>query len=161
MDIPDDYLKIDDNQITRPIASIYEVSHVLSDLAIAINDSPNLKNYIENNNGVINDIINPAEVATSLIKKGKYGKFTACSAYPECKYIKKEEKKIVEICDCPKCGHKIIEKKTKKGKIFYGCNNYPKCKYALWDKPTGEICPNCGGLMVDKKNKVVCADCGE
>ena len=72
MNIPDDYLKIDDNQITRPIASIYEVSHVLSDLAITINDSPNLKDYIENNNGVINDIINPAEIATLLIKNNKY-----------------------------------------------------------------------------------------
>ncbi len=94
-----------------------------------------------------------------VVRHGKYGKFEACSAYPECKYIKKEEKKIVEICDCPKCGHKIIEKKTKKGKIFYGCNNYPKCSYALWDKPTGEICKTCGGLMVEKKDKVYCPEC--
>jgi DNA topoisomerase-1 len=96
-----------------------------------------------------------------VIRNGKFGKFTACSSYPDCKYIKKEEKTIVEICDCPKCGHKIIEKKTKKGKIFYGCNNYPKCDFALWDKPTGEVCSNCGGLMVDKKNGVVCSDCGK
>ena len=94
-----------------------------------------------------------------VIKKGKYGKFTACSAYPECKYIKKEEKKIVEICDCPKCGHKIIEKKTKKGKIFYGCNNYPKCNYALWDKPTGEICSTCNGLIVEKNGNKYCPEC--
>ncbi len=94
-----------------------------------------------------------------VIRHGKFGKFTACSAYPECKYIKKEEKKIVEICDCPKCGHKIIEKKTKKGKVFYGCNNYPKCNYALWDKPTGEICKNCGGLIVEKKDKTYCPEC--
>ena len=92
-------------------------------------------------------------------RKGRFGKFVACSAYPECKYIKKEEKVITEICDCPKCGHKIIEKKTKKGKIFYGCNNYPKCKYALWDKPTGEICSKCGGLLVEKKDKVFCPEC--
>ena len=94
-----------------------------------------------------------------VIRTGKFGKFTACSNYPECKYIKKEEKKIVEICDCPKCGHKIIEKKSKKGKVFYGCNNYPKCNYALWDKPTGEICPDCGGLLVEKKGKVFCPSC--
>ena len=58
-----------------------------------------------------------------VIRKGKYGEFTACSNYPECKYIKKEEKKIVEVMDCPKCKTgKIVEKTTKKGKIFYGCN---------------------------------------
>ena len=96
-----------------------------------------------------------------VIRNGKFGKFVACSAYPECKYIKKEEKTIVEICDCPKCGHKIIEKKTKRGKVFYGCNNYPKCDFALWDKPTGEKCDECGGLMVDKKNKICCSDCGK
>ena len=94
-----------------------------------------------------------------VIRNGKYGEFTACSNYPDCKYIKKEEKKIVEICDCPKCGHKIIEKKTKRGKIFYGCNNYPKCNYALWDKPTGDLCPECNGLMVSKKDGVKCSEC--
>ena len=71
-----------------------------------------------------------------VIRSGKYGKFTACSNYPKCKYIKKEEKKIVEVCKCPECDNgMVVEKKTKKGKIFYGCNNYPKCKYATWDKP--------------------------
>ncbi len=70
-----------------------------------------------------------------VIRSGKYGKFTACSNYPTCKYIKKDEKKIVEICKCPECDGTIVEKRTKKGKIFYGCNNYPKCKYATWDKP--------------------------
>ena len=73
-----------------------------------------------------------------VIRKGKYGKFTACSNYPECKYIKKEEKVVVEVCDCPECGGKVVEKKTKKGKIFYGCNNFPKCTYATWDKPDGK-----------------------
>lgn len=94
-----------------------------------------------------------------VVRKGKYGSFIACSNYPTCKYIKKEEKEIKEICDCPKCGHKIIEKNTKKGKIFYGCNNYPKCNYALWDKPTGEICSKCGELIVEKKDKKYCPKC--
>ena len=92
-------------------------------------------------------------------RKGRYGEFVACSNYPTCKYIKKEERKIIEICDCPKCGGRIIEKKTKKGKIFYACNNYPKCNYALWDKPTGEICPKCGGLLVIKKKETNCPEC--
>ena len=94
-----------------------------------------------------------------VVRKGKYGSFIACSNYPECKYIKKEEKTINEICDCPKCGHKIVEKKTKKGKVFYGCNNYPKCTYALWDKPTGEVCSKCGGLMVEKSGEKYCPEC--
>ena len=94
-----------------------------------------------------------------VIRNGKFGKFVACSNYPECKYIKKEEKQIVEVCNCPKCGGKIIEKITRKGKTFYGCNNFPKCKYALWDKPTGEICPKCNGLLVTKKDTVICPEC--
>lgn len=72
-----------------------------------------------------------------VIKQSKYGKFTACSNYPTCKYIKsnKEEKEVKEIISCPKCDGKILEKKTKRGKIFYGCSNYPKCDFASWDKP--------------------------
>ena len=70
-----------------------------------------------------------------VIRTGKYGKFVACSDYPTCKYVKKEEKAIVEVGTCPECGNKIIEKRTKKGKIFYGCSNYPTCKYATWKKP--------------------------
>ena len=97
-----------------------------------------------------------------VIRKGKYGEFVACSNYPNCKYIKKDEKEVVEICKCPKCGKgMIVERKTKKGKIFYGCNNYPKCNYALWYKPTGEICPKCGELIVDKNGENICVNCEE
>ena len=70
-----------------------------------------------------------------VIRKGKYGEFTACSNYPTCKYIKKEEKKVVEVCKCPNCDGIVIEKKTKRGKKFYGCSNYPRCDYATWNKP--------------------------
>ncbi len=94
-----------------------------------------------------------------VIRKGKYGSFTACSNYPSCKYIKQEPKKVVEIMDCPICEGKIVEKKTRKGKIFYGCNNYPTCNYALWDKPTGDYCPNCHGILVAKNKKIKCVNC--
>ena len=94
-----------------------------------------------------------------IIRKGKYGAFVGCSNYPNCKYIKKEERKIVEICSCPMCDGKIVEKRTKKGKIFYGCSNYPKCAYALWDKPTGESCSTCNGLLVQKGKKIYCPTC--
>ena len=70
-----------------------------------------------------------------VIKKSKHGEFVACSNYPNCKYIMQEEKEEVVIGKCPDCDGMIIEKKTKKGKIFYGCNNIPKCKFASWDKP--------------------------
>ncbi len=96
-----------------------------------------------------------------VIKNGRYGKFEACSGYPECKYIKPKEKEpLIEVCDCPKCGGKIVERKTKKGKIFYGCANFPKCKVAVWDKPTGEVCPECHSLLVETKdNKIKCSAC--
>ena len=96
-----------------------------------------------------------------VIKQSKYGKFTACSNYPTCKYIKsnKEEKEVKEIISCPKCDGKILEKKTKRGKIFYGCSNYPKCDFASWDKPIEEKCPNCNGILTEKKDKIKCMNC--
>lgn len=95
-----------------------------------------------------------------VIKNGRYGKFEACSGYPECKYIKpKEKQEVKEVCDCPKCGGKIVERKTKRGKIFYGCGNFPKCKVAVWDKPTGELCPECHSLLVKKEDKIKCSSC--
>ena len=95
-----------------------------------------------------------------VIKQSKYGKFVACSNYPECKYIQTNEKKEVkEIMDCPSCDGKIIERKTKRGKIFYGCSNYPKCKFATWDLPTGEMCPKCNSPLVEKKDKIKCSKC--
>ena len=94
-----------------------------------------------------------------VIRKGKFGEFTACSNYPDCKYIKKEEVQVVEVCDCPNCDGKIVERKSKRGKLFYGCNHYPKCKTAYWDKPIGEKCPECGEMLVEKKNEIKCSSC--
>ena len=94
-----------------------------------------------------------------VIRKGKYGEFTACSNYPNCKYIKKEKEEVKEIIDCPNCSGKIVEKHSRKGKVFYGCNNYPKCKTAYWDMPIGEKCPNCQGMLVMKNNKIKCSNC--
>lgn len=97
-----------------------------------------------------------------VVRKSRYGEFVACSNYPTCKYIKKEEKEeqneVKEIMDCPNCGGKIVEKKTRKGKIFYGCNHFPKCKIALWDIPTGELCPKCNNLLINKDNTVKCSN---
>ena len=94
-----------------------------------------------------------------VVRKGRYGEFIACSNYPECKYIKKEEKKQVEVAKCPNCDGMLIERKTKKGKVFYGCNNFPKCKTAFWDKPLEEKCPNCNSILLQGKDEIKCSNC--
>ena len=96
-------------------------------------------------------------------KHSRYGKFVACSNYPECKYIQdndKKEENVVPIMQCPNCNDGVIvEKKTRKGKIFYGCNNFPKCKTATWERPTGDLCIKCGGMMVEGKDGIKCNNC--
>lgn len=100
------------------------------------------------------------ECGSPLVKRtGRYGEFVACSNYPECKYIKKEEKQEIVVCNCLKCNGKILERKTRRGKTFYGCSNFPKCREAYWDKPTGEKCPDCGEMLVEKDNKIKCSKC--
>jgi len=85
--------------------------------------------------------------APMVVKRGKFGAFLGCSNYPECKGIKRIEKKVG--VKCPKCETgEIVEKKSKRGRLFYGCSTYPKCDFALWSKPTGEKCPKCGSLLV-------------
>ena len=93
-----------------------------------------------------------------VIKRGRYGMFLGCSKYPECKNIKKIENKTG--VSCPKCQTgEIVEKKTKRGRNFYGCNAYPKCDFALWSKPTQEKCPECKSLLVfAAKNKLKCSN---
>jgi len=90
-----------------------------------------------------------------VIRLGKFGRFYACSSFPKCRYTEPLEKNTLGI-KCPKCKKgEIIEKKTRKGKIFYACNQFPKCDFALWDKPTGEKCPECDSLLVETKRKQV------
>jgi len=109
--------------------------------------------------------------APLLIRLGKYGRFYACSKFPKCKYTESLEKNTLGV-KCPKCQKveedksssspfagaregKIVEKRTKKRKIFYGCNQWPKCDFALWDKPTGEKCPKCKSLLVETKRRQI------
>ncbi|MDD3453470.1 MAG: type I DNA topoisomerase [Bacilli bacterium] len=94
-----------------------------------------------------------------VIRKGKFGEFTACSNFPSCKYIKPSERQTTKICVCPECGGNIIEKRSKRGKIFYGCDNFPKCKTAYWDKPIDEKCPECGKMLTEKKGQIKCSNC--
>ncbi len=93
--------------------------------------------------------------APLVIRLGKFGKFYACSKYPKCKYTESLPENILGI-KCPKCEKgEIVEKRTKKNKIFYGCNRFPQCDFALWDKPTGENCPKCGSLLIETKRKQI------
>jgi len=88
-----------------------------------------------------------------VIRLGKFGRFYACPRFPKCKYTEPLEKDTLGI-KCPKCKKgEIVEKRTRKGKIFYGCNQYPKCDFALWEKPINEKCPKCGALLIETKRK--------
>lgn len=98
-----------------------------------------------------------------VIKLGKYGKFLACSGFPECT----NTKRIVTETPgkCPYCGKKILQKKTPKGKKYFGCEDNPNCKFMTWDTPTAELCPTCGSSLFHKggaKGKLVChkPECG-
>ncbi len=89
---------------------------------------------------------------TMVIREGRYGKFLACSGFPECR----NTKPLVPDLDmpCPKCHTgKVVVRKTKRGKDFYGCSNYPECDFVSWDKPVAEECPVCGSYLVEKVRK--------
>lgn len=86
-----------------------------------------------------------------VIKRSRFGKFLACSGYPECKNTKKITIKTPGIC--PECGSNIIQKKSTKGRIFYGCSNYPNCTFMSWDEPTDKKCEICGNTLFIKKSK--------
>jgi DNA topoisomerase-1 len=88
-----------------------------------------------------------------LIKNGRFGKFLACSGFPKCKYTKPFLDKIGVSCPEEGCSGEIIRKKTKKGRMFYGCSNYPKCSFVTWNKPVNERCPQCNSILVLSKNK--------
>ena len=97
-----------------------------------------------------------------VIKLGRYGKFYACSNFPDCRHTQAIVKEIG--VECPNCHQgQIIERKTKRNRIFYGCNRYPDCEFTSWDKPIGRDCPKCGHYLVEKKvrgggKQVVCSN---
>ncbi len=87
-----------------------------------------------------------------VVKYGRYGKFLACSGYPDCKNTKPYL--IKTGVDCPECEDgEMVERKSKKGRKFYGCSQYPDCDFMVWDKPVSEKCPECGGFMVEKSSR--------
>ncbi|MDW7739859.1 MAG: type I DNA topoisomerase [Bacillota bacterium] len=99
-----------------------------------------------------------------VYKHGRFGRFLACPSYPECKFTKKIVKETG--VECPLDGGMIVERRSKKGRVFYGCSNYPKCNYSVWNKPLNEKCPQCSAMMTEnwkgKKRIAHCTnkDCG-
>ena len=95
-----------------------------------------------------------------VIKYGPHGKFLACPGFPECKNTKPYFEKIG--VSCPKCGKDLVLKRTRKGRIFYGCIDNPSCDFMSWQRPASTKCPKCGSLMYQKSNKLLCSnpDCG-
>ena len=97
-----------------------------------------------------------------VYKMGRFGKFLACSGFPDCRNTKPIIKEIG--VGCPQCNEgKVIERRSKKGRIFYGCDRYPECEYVSWDKPSSKPCPSCSSPMVEKRNrsggKLKCTSC--
>ncbi|MGH2371221.1 MAG: DNA topoisomerase, partial [Chloroflexota bacterium] len=94
-----------------------------------------------------------------VIKLGRFGKFLACSGFPECRNTRTLLTKIG--VECPQCGGDLIERKTKTGRVFYGCSNYPTCNFSSWQRPIPQRCPVEGGLQtIRARGKVVCTVCG-
>ena len=89
-----------------------------------------------------------------VLRHGRFGPFVACSNYPTCKYIKSEKKDTGIGCPEERCDGTLLERKTRKGRIFYGCSRFPKCKYATWDEPVDRPCPECGRHFVLKKSPI-------
>jgi len=99
--------------------------------------------------------------ATMLIKHGRYGKFLACSNYPDCDETKPFLYKIG--VKCPQCGDgDIIERRSKRGRLFYGCSNFPQCRFVSWNRPVDKKCPRCGNILVyrrsKKGDKIICSN---
>ena len=95
-----------------------------------------------------------------VIKFGPHGKFLACPGFPDCRNTKPYLEKAG--IKCPKCGGEVLIKKTKKGRRYYGCENNPECDFMTWQKPTGELCPECQSPLVQRGEQIVCsnAKCG-
>ncbi|MDH6369184.1 DNA topoisomerase I [Paenibacillus sp. VTT E-133280] len=87
-----------------------------------------------------------------VYKLGRFGKFLACSGFPDCRNTKPIIKDIG--VTCPKCNEgKVVERRSKKGRVFYGCDQYPGCDFVSWDRPSTKPCPSCGAWMIEKRNK--------
>jgi len=127
----------------------------------AKNLSEKYKDVVKTDTTKKTDKICPKCGSPLIERLGRFGRFYACSKFPECKHTESIEGDPDTLnISCPKCKEgKITGKRTKKGKTFYGCNRFPKCDFALWDKPINEFCPKCDSILVQKsKKKIKCSN---
>ncbi len=123
------------------------------------------RNYERDENGTIQAIEKVSDEKTDktcpkcglpmVAKQGRYGRFLACSGYPDCKYTESANgngKDTGVKCPEKKCDGQLMERTSRRGKVFYGCSRYPDCKYAIWDKPVAKTCPQCGAPILVEKN---------
>ena len=136
---------------------------------VVANFYPDLEKAVESAEKMLEHISIEDEVSEEIcelcgrnmvIKYGPHGRFLACPGFPECRNTKPYFEKIG--VSCPKCGKDIVLKKTKKGRKYYGCIGNPDCDFMVWQKPSGDQCPDCGSLLLIKGNKLVCSngECG-
>ena len=93
-----------------------------------------------------------------VIREGKFGKFLGCSNFPACHNIMTYQDETLPKGVCPECGKEVVQRRSKKGKIFYSCSGYPDCKFMSWDIPTGKKCPECKSALIQKGKKVICSN---
>lgn len=107
------------------------------------------------NMDIATDKICPKCSKPMIEKMGRFGRFYACTGFPECKHTESLQSEKLDL-KCPKCKvGNVVVKKTKRGKIFYGCDTYPTCDFATWDKPINEFCPKCNSILIETKAKKV------
>jgi DNA topoisomerase-1 len=121
----------------------------------------NTKEFTRNEAGDIRIVERPLETTDEkcekcgnpmVIKRGRFGKFLACSEYPACKTTKPLSLGVK--CPAPGCGGDLVQKRSRKGRVFYSCSRYPECKFALWDRPVNKPCPSCKApFLVEKTSK--------
>ncbi len=94
-----------------------------------------------------------------VIRHGRFGKFIGCSGFPECRFTEPWLERLG--IRCPQDGGELVERRTRRGRVFYGCANYPHCDFTSWKRPLSQPCPDCGGMLVaDNRDQAVCLSCG-
>ncbi|EJU30884.1 type I DNA topoisomerase [Selenomonas sp. CM52] len=133
--------KVDKNDLLRGFYEPFEKTLEEADEAIGEVEIPE----------EVSDVICEKCGRNMVVKQGRYGKFLACPGFPDCRNTKPLLKDTG--VPCPKCGGRIVERRSRRGQAFYGCENYPACDYVTWDQPLTEKCPECGAFMLRHRYK--------
>ena len=125
-------------------------------LTLEFSEGTNMDSAMINLSTALDQVTLPDKCGKPMvIKSGRYGKFVACSGFPECRNAHPIVKDTGGIC--PLCGGHMLLRKSAKGRIYYGCSKYPTCNFMTWDEPVPEKCPQCGNTLYKKKGQLYCA----